>query len=129
MRVQMTRNLITTAAILMTCLLCNGCATRYEIVMPNNARVISKGKPKLIREVTVKNETTGESRKVKVAPYYYFTDLEGRERKLPQTSVLRIHPLSDSKKAETFYMPTDYQKPDYWNKKQDWQKKPWYKRL
>lgn len=110
-------------------LLTSGCASRYDIVMRNNSRTISKGKPKLIREVTVENETTGKSRKVKVAPFYHFTDLGGIERKIPQTSVLRIHPSSDRNDESVYYMPTDYQKPSYWNKKQNWQKKPWYKRL
>ncbi len=106
-----------------------GCAGRYDVVMRNNVRSISKGKPRLIREVTIHNETTGKSEKLKVAPYYQFTDIGGQERRIPQTTVLRIHPTSDRDKESVYYVPTDYQKPDYWNQKQPWQKKPWYKRL
>ena len=96
--------------------------------MRDNIRTISKGKPLLIRQVTVKNETTGKSEKIKVAPYYHFTDLGGVERRIPEPSVLRIYPSSDKDDESVYYVPTDYQKPDYWNKKPSW-KKPWYKRL
>ena len=110
-------------------LLGSGCASRYDIVMRDSVRIISKGKPKLIRQVTLKNETTGKSQKITVAPYYYFTDLSGMQRKIPQTKVLRIYPSSDRKDESLYYSPTDYQKPAYWNERQPWQKKPWYKRL
>ena len=105
-----------------------GCRSNYTIVMRNGGTTVAKGKPKLIEKITLKHAETGKKMTKKVPPYYHFTEVGGRERTLPHSAVLRIYPTSDSNHEELYYVPTDYNKPSYWNDKK-WNKQPWYKRL
>ena len=97
-----------------------GCATRYTVVMTNGMETTSKGKPKLIEEVTVKDES-GRSKKVLVNPHYHFFDIAGREMRVPTARVERIFPTKDGEDEDVYYLPNDYQMPP--------DRRPWYKRL
>ena len=101
-------------------LLTVGCATRYTVVMTNGVETTAKGKPKLVKEVTFKDES-GKSHTRSINPHYQFTDIEGREMRVPTARVQRIYPTSDKKDEELYYLPNNYRMPP--------DKRPWYKRL
>ena len=108
-------------ALSLPCLfLLTGCASRYTVVMTNGMETTAKGKPRLVEEVTIKDES-GKSRKVPVNPHYYFTDVGGREMRVPTARVERIYPAVDKEDEELYYLPNDYQMPP--------DRRPWYKRL
>lgn len=106
-----------------------GCRSNYTIVMRNGGRMVAKGKPKLIEKITIKHQDTGKKMTRKVPPHYHFTAVGAKEpTTVPFSKVLRIYPSSDSNHEELYYVPTDYNKPSYWNDRK-WNKQPWYKRL
>ena len=104
-------------------LLLNGCTTHYDIVTVNGRVTTAKGKPKLVTSVQIPNEA-GKKQKVKVEPFYQFTDVEGQKRTIGAGRVIRIHPASDRSDSDMYYIPHDYSTPESWEKS-----KPWYKRL
>jgi len=114
------------SAILTCCLplfLLSGCATHYDIVTINGRVSTARGKPKLVTSVEIPDES-GKKRKMKVEPFYKYKDVEGQERTISASRVVRIYPATDRKDKDVYYIPNDYSMPDSWKKS-----KPWYKRL
>ena len=87
-----------------------GCATRYTIVMTNGTETTSKGKPELVKEVTIKDES-GKSQTVLVNPHYHFTDVAGDVKRIPTARVHRIFPTSDKDDESTYYLPNNFRMP------------------